>query len=228
MYDPDHNASPVNPLPPVIIGLAMMITLAELLFQMGARGFAGGPQGVGWRTEAVQMFGFYTPMFDYMLETGDWRAEGIWRFFSYPFVHQGFTHALFAVVILLALGNVVARFFGAFAVLAVFLAAAGAGALTFGILAREDGLLFGAYPAVYGILGMYTWLLWVAADQMGQSRSAAFRLIGVLVGVQLMFVVLGGGMLQLYADVAGFLIGFALSTLVAPGGFSRLRARLRR
>ena len=52
--------------------------------------------------------------------------------------------------------------------------------------------LIGMFPAVYGLIGLYTWMLWVAADELGQNRYAAFRLIGVLVVLQLIFGMIGG------------------------------------
>ena len=51
-----HQESPFNSIPPVVIVLGLAIFGIELVFQAGARGFAGGPGGVGWRLEAVRQF----------------------------------------------------------------------------------------------------------------------------------------------------------------------------
>ena len=48
MSDP-FNHPPVNPLPPAITGLFLVIAGIELAFQAGTQGFVGGPQAVGWR-----------------------------------------------------------------------------------------------------------------------------------------------------------------------------------
>lgn len=162
MYSDDHDASPVNPLPPVVVALAAAIMLIELGFQAGARGLIGGPEAVGWRQAAVQHFGFWSSYFQYLAENGIWRLDGIWRFFSYSFLHYSMTHAMFASVLVLALGNVTAKVFAAWAQIAVFLASSAAGAVVYG-MTSDGGVLFGAYPAVYGLLGLYTWALWVAA-----------------------------------------------------------------
>ena len=226
MYDPDHDASPVNPIPPVVLALAGLVVAIELVFQAGARGLVGGPAAVGWRLEALNAFAFSARYFDYMLQTGDWRPDGVWRFFTYGFVHVSLTHALFAAVILLALGNFVAKLFHPVAILATFFAASAAGALTFGLTESGQAALYGAYPGAYGLLGLYTWALWAAADRLGTSPYAAFRLIGVLVGIQVVFILIDGRWNSLWSEIAGFAAGFALATPLAPGGLRRLRRKL--
>lgn len=44
---------PVNPLPPVVVALFLVLMGVELVFQLGAHGLAGGPGGIGWRTSAI-------------------------------------------------------------------------------------------------------------------------------------------------------------------------------
>ena len=111
MYSKDHDASPINPLPPVVVALALAIAAVELSFQMGVRGLVGGPEAVGWRLLAVERFGFHDAAFDHMLSTGQVRPEWLWQLVSYPFIHYSLTHALFGVVILLALGNYASQLF---------------------------------------------------------------------------------------------------------------------
>ncbi|MEM8659217.1 MAG: rhomboid family intramembrane serine protease, partial [Pseudomonadota bacterium] len=111
MHNPDHDASPINPVPPVVWLLAGLLILPEVIFQAGARGFAGGPEGVGWRNEALQDFAFFDAVFEQMRSTGVWPVEGLWRFVSYAFIHQNALHTLIAVVLLLAMGNYTARLF---------------------------------------------------------------------------------------------------------------------
>ena len=81
--------------------------------------------------------------------------------------------------------------------------------------------------AAYGMIGMYTWCLWTMAERMGRNPYAAFQLIGVLVGIQLLFVVLEGAWYSFFAEIAGFATGFLLAAPAAPGGMARLREKLR-
>ena len=50
----EHEIKAVNPLPPVVVALFLILVGIEVVFQLGARGLAGGPDAVGWRLAAVQ------------------------------------------------------------------------------------------------------------------------------------------------------------------------------
>ena len=99
--------SPVNPLPPIVVALALIIFGVELLFQLGHRGILGGAEGVGWRLNAQRDYGFFGQVFAWMRQTGNWPVEHLMRFVTYPFVHVAFTHMLMVIVFLLALGKMV-------------------------------------------------------------------------------------------------------------------------
>ena len=47
MFEPGHNQSPFNDIPPVIVGLVAIVGLIELVFQAGA---AGPEQQINVRT----------------------------------------------------------------------------------------------------------------------------------------------------------------------------------
>ncbi|WP_095589520.1 rhomboid family intramembrane serine protease [Actibacterium ureilyticum] len=223
-----HNdTSPLNPLPPVVWFLVVPIALIELAFNVGARGIVGGPAAVGWRLSAETDYGFSGQIFDWMMATGEYPFDFLIRFVTYPFVHVNFTHALFVIVFILALGKMVGEVFRTWAVLAVFFGAAIMGAVAYGGLLGDPRPLVGGYPAVYGLIGAFTYLLWVRAGQTGESQLRAFSLIGFLLGIQLLFGLLFGSSNDWVADIAGFVTGFVMSFGVSPGGFARLRAQLR-
>ena len=87
--------------------------------------------------------------------------------------------------------------------------------------------MIGGFPAVYGLIGAFTFLLWVRLAGTGTVQYRAFTMIGFLVGVQILFSLLFGG-LGWIGDVAGFGCGFLLSFVVSPGGWRHVMARLRR
>lgn len=232
MYpDPRHQGdqpiSPVNPLPPVVLALFVIIMAIEALFSLGAQGIVGGPQAIGWRLGAIQGYAFSAEIFQWMLANNRWPGEHLLRFLTYPFIHAGFTHALFAGVMVLALGKFVGEVFRGWAVLAVFFGASAGGALIYGLLAGTGVPLIGAFPGVYGLIGAFTYLLWLRLGQEGGPQIRAFTLIAFLMGIQLVFGILFGGGRDWIADLAGFLFGFTLSFAVSPGGFARLRAKIR-
>jgi len=221
------NASPVNPLPRVVIALFAVVMGIEALFSLGAQGIIGGPQAIGWRLGAIQGYAFSAEIFQWMLANGRWPTEHLARFVTYPFIHGNFTHALFAGVVLLALGKFVGEVFRGWAVLAVFFGASIGGAAIYGLLAASPIPLLGAFPGVYGLIGAFTYLLWLRLGQEGGPQIRAFTLIAFLMGIQLVFGILFGGSRDWIADLSGFVFGFGLSFVVSPGGFARLREKLR-
>ncbi|TCP39920.1 rhomboid family intramembrane serine protease [Rhodovulum marinum] len=224
---PDPDAHPINPLPPVVWLLVLPVIAMEVVLNLGARGIIGGPEAVGWRLAAFQDYAFSGQVFDWMLSNGRFPPSQMMRFVTYPFVHGGVTHAVFVVVFILALGKMVGEIFRAWAVLVVFFGSAIVGAAAYGLLLDDPMPLVGGYPAVYGLIGAFTFLLWVRLAGTGANQYRAFTLIGFLLGIQLVFGLLFGGSNDWVADVAGFATGFGLSFVVSPGGWGRVRAKLR-
>ena len=222
-----HNEPPLNPLPPVVIALFLVIVGIEIAINLGARGIVGGPTAVGWRIGLLERYAFSSEIFAWMRETGRWPPEHVFRMFTYPFVHGSFTHALFGGVMLLALGKMVGEAMGSFAVLVIFFVAAAGGALIYAVAIGNPTPLIGAFPAVYGLIGGFTYMLWLRLGQLGENQVRAFTLIGFLLGIQLVFGLLFGSNAEWVADIAGFAIGFLLSTILVPGGWAKLVDRLR-
>lgn len=223
----DRNAPPLNPLPPVVWLLALPMIAMEVVLSLGASGLAGGIEGAGWRLQALERFVFSPPLMQAMIERGEYPPQHLMRLVTYPFVHGSVTHVLFVVVILLALGKMVGEVFRWWAMLVVFLASAVAGAFAFMLVPGNEAPLFGGYPAVFGLIGGFTFLLWVNLAAVGANKFRAFTLIGFLLGFQLLFGLLFGGGYEWVADVAGFATGFALSFVVSPGGWGRVMAKIR-
>lgn len=222
-----YDQSPLNPLPPVVWLLALPIAAIELAAQAGSNGLIGGQTGLGWRLEMVQRLALAPDMLDRMWQSGQWPTDYLMRFVTYPFVHVNFTHALFVTVFLLALGKMVAEIFRPWAVLAVFFGAAIAGGVVYSLVPAAQIGLIGGYPAVYGLIGAFTFILWARLGAQNANRYRAFSLIGMLLGFQLVFGLLFGAGWDWVAEVAGFAAGFSLSFVVGPGGPAHLLAAIR-
>ena len=226
--DPDYNAPPVNPLPPIVWVLALPLIAMEVILSLGAAGLVGGPQAVGWRLQAVERFAAFPELMKLQWETGGHPLTELHRLVSYALVHGSFTHAIFAVVMLLALGKWVAEVFRWWAVLIVVLGSAAFGALCYGLLIPElRAPLIGAYPAVYGLIGAFTFMIFTNLSRVGANKFRAFSMIGFLLTFQFVFGMLFGGSWDWVADVAGFAFGFLVSFVVSPGGFGRVMDQLR-
>jgi len=225
--DEDHTQPLFNALPPAVVALALAIFGVELVISAGQQGLAGGAGGVGWRVQAIRDFAYPGGLLDWVIQNHAWTSPELRRFVTYPFVHLSFTHALFVVVFLLALGKMVGEVFGNLAVLVIFFVSAIFGAVIYDGLAGSAQALVGGYPAVYGLIGAYSFLLWVHYGVRGENQIRAFSLIGFLLGIQLLFGLIFGGSRDWVADVSGFVMGFALAPMLAPGAARRLLDKLR-
>jgi len=222
-----QNQSPVNPLPPVVMLLVLAMVLAEAAFSLGTRGLAGGPSAVGWRSLAIQEYGFSNRAVTWMLENGVFRFDFAIRFVTFPFVHGSFTQTLFAGVMTLALGKFVSERLNQVAVLVLFFVSSALGALVYALILPDGPGVIGAFPGVYGLIGGFTCLLWLHLGQVGAQQVRAFTLIGLLLGLQLVFALLFGAGPMWISEVAAFGFGFFLSFFLVPGGWHRLREKIR-
>ncbi|MCF3973460.1 rhomboid family intramembrane serine protease [Paracoccus salsus] len=226
------NESPLNPLPAAVWLLVLPVIASEAVFGLGRLGLIGGADGVGLRLSAMQVTAFAPEMIQRMWGLGviDW--DQLYRLLTFSFVHASLVHALFVLVFTLALGNLVAREFRPFAVIALFLGSAIGGALAYtvamSVLPGRPAPLIGGYPAVYGLVGAFTFLLWARLAAANANRMRAFTLIGLLLLFQLVFgMVFGGAGYGWIAEIAGFAVGFALSFLLVDGGVTRALRQIR-
>ena len=221
------NVSPVNPMPPVVVALFLVILGVECVFALGSEGIVGGPNAVGWRLQAVQEYAFFGSVFELMVDNNHWPVEHLMRFVTYPFISHNFTHALLVGVILLAMGKMVGEAFGGIATLVIFVGSGAFGALAYAVLLNDSVPLIGGFPPVYGLIGGFTFLLWRKLSSIGAGQLRAFHLIGFLMGIQLIFGLLFDSNNDWVADLAGFVAGFSLSFFLAPGSWSNILRRLR-
>lgn len=229
---PGFDESPINPLPPVIWLLVLPMIAVEAASGLAQIGLIGGAQGIGMRVAMIERAAFIPDLLIRLVMTGQWDYAQPWRILSYPFVHGSLTHALFVIAFTLALGKLVAEQFRAASVLVIFFGSAIGGAAVYTLVAalihgRFEPLI-GGYPAVYGLVGAFTFLLWVRLGYENANQIRAFSLIGMLLLFQLVFgLVFGGAGHGWIAEIAGFVIGFLLSFVLVPGGLDHVMRRIR-
>ena len=227
--DDDHirPLSPFNVVPATVWVLALAIIGIEVVFQLANFGLIGGPRGVGWRVSAVEQFGYSGAVLDRVMVQGDYSFSVLRRFVTYAFVNAGLMPAIFCTALTLALGKFATEYYGALRVVVIYFAAAIVGAVVFGLLVDTRFALVGSYTPVYGLIGAYTYALWLKMGKAGENQLMAFRLIGFLLMIQLVFGLIFGGNNQWVSELSGFFAGFALAIVLAPGGWARLLTRLR-
>lgn len=227
MQDPNLEP-PMNPLPPMVWLVFFAIAGVEAGLSLGEAGMIGGPGAIGWRLGFVRDYGFSGQIFDWMVANGQWPMAELRRVVTYPFVHLGFTHALFAMVLLLALGKLVAEGMGQMVFLAIFVVSGVGGALVYGLLLDDPVWMVGAYPSVYGLIGGYSFVMWRQLAGTGAQQYRAFTLIAFLMGIQLIWGILFETGTQWVAELVGFFLGFGLCFLLAPGEWAKILGQIRR
>lgn len=230
MFDPDADAPLVNPLPVVVVVLALVMGVAELAFQLGETGIIGGPRAIGWRGSIASTFGFSGNVAIWMWETRQFPLEHLMRFVTYPFVHVGFGDALFGVVFLLALGKFVGERVNTGAFLVIYFGSAFLAAVGNAVFLGPQGALLGADAPNYGLIGAFTWILIGDVRNEGEGPLKAFRLIGGLAVLHVIFYFVFGGNSWLPRGV-GAMAGFAICAILRPKeaqGIAYLLAKLRK
>ena len=227
MRDDDYSQPLFNALPSAVVALALAIFAVEAVLSLADRGLLGGAEGIGWRVAAIREFSFFPPFLAEALTSGAYWPEVLKRAFAYPFVHGGFAHAAFVIVFLLALGKLVGEVFGNLAVFVLFFACGVFGAFVYSGLTGSERPLIGGYPSAYGLIGAYTFALWVRLKAAGQNEYQAFTLIGFLMALQLFFGIFFEVGYDWVAEIAGFAMGFVLTPALVPGAFRSFLDRLR-
>ena len=216
----------LNPLPPLVWALALPIIVMEAVFALATAGLIGGAQGVGWRLQTLQSLVFSPEHFSWMWQTGRFWTQDAARIFLYPFVHYNLTHAVFVVVFILTLGKFVADALRPWAILVVFLGSSAGAAVIYALLGQTIPL-GGGYPGVFGLVGAFTFLLWLDLKTKGANPARAFVVIGSLLLVRLIFGLLFGSGPDWMADLAGFAVGFALTLGLSPDLRRRMLEQIR-
>lgn len=224
---PEINQSPFHAMPPVVVALAAVMFGLECLFALAEANLIGGADAVGWRLLAIQDYGFSAPVFDWMLQNQRFPPHQLMRFVTFPFLHADFTHALFVSVFVLAMGKAISGLFTPLRFLLLFFGSGVFGALIYGFTVTSQSALIGGFPGTYGLIGAYTFLLWMQARALGEAPLRAFSLIGILAAVQLIFAIFFGSGPQWIAELSGFGFGFLVSFVLVPGGWAHLRSWLR-
>ncbi|PUB16353.1 rhomboid family intramembrane serine protease [Yoonia sediminilitoris] len=226
--------SPVNPIAFIVVLTSLAMLGIEVAFSLADRQIISSNSAVRWRLDAYNAFAFDPGTLERIFVRKDYALSAIWTFFTYPFINQGMAPALFASALILALGKFVSEFYGALQFACIFVLTAVVGAVAYALVFPKGLALLGAYPPVFGLIGAYTYVLWMRLGKAGSNQLLAFRLIGVLIAIQLIFtvviVVMGqasNGWPTWVAEVGAFVAGFSVSVLLAPGGWTSFVARMR-
>ena len=205
----------VNPLPPTVIVLFLIIVIGEA-YIAGAEARLWGSFDA--RIALMRQFAFMPEGFGRTMSAGLWISELFWRMLTYPFVHGSLMQGVFASVFILAMGKFVGEVLGNIAVVAIFFASAIFAALGFAMFTSSGFPLFGGFPAAYGLIGAFTFVLFSRSEGLLSQQLMAFRLLGILMLINIGFSLLQDGPPIWVAELCGAVTGFISAAIIHPGG----------
>jgi len=204
------------PVHPLLWATVAAMVLIEVIFWAETERLLG--PGFG-RYPVYAHFAFHDPLFELARQDGILTTQLLWSLLSHAFLHGGVLHLAFNAAALLGLAHAISRIGGIWAFVAVFTAAAAAGAIAFGLIAETQAPLVGASGAVFGLLATITAWQERALRDRGLSRTAIWQRIGGLALLNLVMFYGLGGMLAWEAHLGGFIAGWVLAPLFPPRAF---------
>ena len=72
----------INPMPPIVTALFLIIAAVELGFMLGGFGLFGGQTGSALRSQAIESYGVNTMLAGWMIENQSYPLEHLARFVS--------------------------------------------------------------------------------------------------------------------------------------------------
>ena len=112
MFNPDLNQKPINIMPKSVIFLIFLVAFVEFVLQLGQKGLIGEQASIGWRMELIQKYGFFDAIFEWMRDNNAYKFNNLIRFFTYSFIHRGFTEIIFVLVFIATFGKFIAEIYG--------------------------------------------------------------------------------------------------------------------
>jgi rhomboid protease GluP len=153
----------------------------------------------------------------YLLETmvgynmfigqGEW-----WRLFTPIVLHASFTHVLFNSFSLVLFGPALERLLGKNKFLVAYIGSAFIANLATFLLEPSHYSHVGASGAIYGLFGIYLYMVFLRNDLIDQANSQIIITI-LVIGLIMTFV---GGNINILGHIFGFIGGAVLAPLVLP------------
>lgn len=187
----------------VLIAILVICVTIELVLQGADLGLWGSPR---WRGLAYQNGGFWRGLLD------NWRpnyaAQPVTMFASYGFLHGGLVHLLVNMITLVSLGRLVIERVGQVRFAAIYALSLLGGAAGFAVLSSAVQPMVGASGALFGLAGVLVGWEYTARRLARAGIGPVLRVIGLLIGLNLVMYWAMDGNLAWETHLGGFLTGW--------------------
>lgn len=137
-------------------------------------------------------------------------------FLSHAFLHGGFLHMLFNMLIMVHLSRDAVLRLGQKGFLLLYLVTAVGGGAGFALLSSAQGPMVGASGAVFGLFGALQFWDLQRRRRTGESLSPVLRTAIGLILMNIILWILTGGYLAWEAHLGGYIAGFLFAAVVTP------------
>ena len=179
----------------------------EAILSMAETGWIGSPR---WRTAALAYGAFWAGLLHSW--QSNFPGQPAAMFFTYSWLHAGVMHLLGNMAVLGWVGPVVIDRMGRLGFVLIWaLSTLGGGAL-FGLMSASFSPMVGASGALFGLMGAM-----VASNyRADRDLTRALAVSAGLVALNLLTLILQGGVLAWQTHLGGYLVGLGTALLLEP------------
>lgn len=188
----------------VLLAIVLVCVAFEVILQGADYGLWGSPR---WRGLTYQYGGFWRGLLDNWQP--NYAAQPVVMFASYGFLHGGAAHLLVNMITLVSLGRLVIERVGQWRFAVIYALSLLGGALGFALLSTAVQPMVGASGALFGLAGVLTSWEYTARRLAREGMGPVLRVIGLLVGLNVVMYFAMGGNLAWETHLGGFLAGWA-------------------
>ena len=108
------NSPLINPLPPVILLITLLLVVVEIIFQIVEVGLLSSFLNEITRNNVIVNYAFFGSLQDWMINNLTFKWSFLLRYLTFSFIHFNFLQTVIAIVMFLALGKMVCEAYNGF------------------------------------------------------------------------------------------------------------------
>lgn len=197
---------------PIVLWIVALCAVPEVLFTLLETPLFGLPEV---RRTALVALAFWAQLLTEGWEAV-WPGQKLAMFVTYAFLHGGFLHLLFNMLVLLHLARESVARLGERGFLVLYVLSAIGGAVGFLLLSTAPGPMVGASGAVFGLFGAVQYWDWQRRRATGAPLGPFWKMMLGLVLMNVLLYAMVGGYLAWQAHLGGYVAGFLVARLVTP------------